>query len=162
MLAFLGRGQFWCCFGITAHCQEAAALVHGTQEPLRDFAAWQQARKPGLSAVYFAVPSEAARGEDVPNMKQTKLKSIILAPNRALLKIKCGINIHAPKLREKQRVSGLFFCSLDCLFERHNIMQPIMRWDWYSRIALTQLQSLVRLIHAAEGNWATILINWQF
>jgi hypothetical protein len=29
-------------------------------------------------------------------------------------------------------------------------------------LAFTQLQSSMWIIYAAEGNWATVLINWQF
>lgn len=54
------------------------------------------------------------------------------------------------------------FGPLDCILERHNFGEPIIRWDWYGTAALTQLQSSMWIIHAAEGNWAMLLINWQF
>lgn len=62
----------------------------------------------------------------------------------------------------KTEVFWSLFGTSDHIFERYNIVQPIMRWDWYSRVAFTQLQSSIRVICTAEGNWATVLINWQF
>lgn len=57
---------------------------------------------------------------------------------------------------------SFLFGPLDCILERHNFGEPIIRWDWYGTAAHTQLQSSMWIIHAAEGNWAMLLINWQF
>lgn len=139
-------------------------LIHGYHELLRRLCCipfcWHSARKSRLPVTIILLSFLGQKEKNIPNIKQDKLKSRIPVPNvnfkELSTRLKDGTNLYAKKDTGKLRVS--IFCLVDKTAYLRDIMQPFMKQDWYSTVT----SYLSRVTHTAEGNRASVLINWQF